>query len=261
MHNGPAAKSGAYVGNNALAGNPLGYALFQSGSGRTKINAPNVLNSGLSLAIDDVDKILITRTGEIQLSPTTNITVNGNVNVGDEVIGRRLTITNINTGNTGLPALTVTGDDDVAATPATTIPALVVNGIAQKTGGGFWGTTSDRRVKKEIRPYNEGLQKLLLFDPVVYKFNGKGGTIDNGRDYVGLIAQDVKKITPELIIPQFKKLNAGDTQEEEILTHDLSPIIFMFINAIKELNARIEKLEKTKKNEKRKTGSPSGTGH
>jgi hypothetical protein len=167
-----------------------------------------------------------------------------------------MAITNITTGGTGSPALTLGGDN--SGLPTAT-PALLVNGGAQKTNGGLWGGISDKRVKKDIRPFSEGLQKLLLFDPVVYKFNGKGGTVDNGADYIGLIAQDVKKVMPELVITQSKKLNAEDAKEEEVLTHDLSPLIFMFINAIKELNARIEKLEKLNKNEKRKTSNTSGT--
>ena len=264
IHNGPAVKPGAYIGNagnaNALATNPLGYALFQDAIGKTKINATNALNSGLSLAINDVDKIIITKDGDIQLVPTTSISVNGNVNIGSVLPGqgRTMAITNITTGGAGSPALTLSGD--TSGTPTAT-PTLVVNGGAQKTNGGLWGGTSDKRVKKEIHPFSEGLQKLLLFDPVIYKFNGKAGTIDNGIDYIGLIAQDVKKIMPELVISQSKKLNADDTKEEEILTHDLSPLIFMFINAIKELNARVEKLEKLNKNEKRKTSNTSGTNN
>jgi hypothetical protein len=72
VHTGPAVKPGAYIGNNALAGNPLGYALFQDANGKTKINSTNALNSGLSLAINDADKILITEYGDIQLLPTTS---------------------------------------------------------------------------------------------------------------------------------------------------------------------------------------------
>lgn len=249
IHTGPAPKPGAYIGNNALALNPAGYALFQDSAGKTKINASNALNSGLSLAINDVDKLSITKDGDIQLTPTTSIAISGNVNIGSILPGqgRTVAITNLTTGGTGSPALTVNGDN--SGLPTATA-ALVVNGGAQKLNGGLWGATSDERVKKDVRPFSEGLKKLLLFDPVIYKFNGKAGTVDNGIDYIGLIAQDVQKVMPELVISQFKKLNAEDTKDAEILTHDLSPLIFMFINAIKELNARLEKLEKSKKNEK-----------
>ena len=219
IHNGPAAASGAYIGNN----NFNSYALFQNSSGTTKINASSQPGSQLSLAIDDADKLLVTGDGDIVLSPTAGVSIQGGVNIGTPI----------------------------------KVQTLVVNGDAQKTGGGMWSGISDRRVKKEIRPFSEGLQKLLLFEPVFYQYNGKGGTTDNGIDYIGLIAQDVKKIMPQLVISQSKKLNPEDAKDEEILTQNLSPLIFMFINAIKELNVRIEKLEKPKKNEKRQTRNSS----
>ena len=253
IHKGPSTSSGAYIGNNSLATNPLGYALFQDGVGKTKINASNANNSQLSLAINDVDKFLITQDGNIALSPTTNVAINGQVTIGNNLNGHTVTITNRTNlpppavPVAGVPALTLNGDITGVSTAT---PTLVVNGVAQKTNGGGWNLISDRRVKKEIRPFNDGLQKLLLFDPVVYKYNGRGGSIDNGIDYIGLIAQDVKKVMPELVTSQHIKLNAEDSKESDVLGHDLSPLTFIFINAIKELNTRVEKLEKAKKNEK-----------
>jgi hypothetical protein len=258
IHNGLLAKPGAYIGNNALAGNATGYALSQDSIGRTRINAPNVNNSGVSLAINEVDKLVITKDGDISISPTTSLGISGVVSIGSFVKGSVLGITNrtdLASGVPGIAALTLTGD--ATGNPGA-LPTLVVNGIAQKTNGGVWGATSDKRVKKEIRPFDGGLQKLLLFDPVVYKFNGKGGTIDNGKDYIGLIAQDVEKVMPELIISQHIKLNAEDAEESDVLGHDLSPLTFMFINAVKELNDRLGKLEKSKKNEKRKASNTPG---
>ncbi|WP_315817946.1 hypothetical protein [Paraflavitalea speifideaquila] len=151
VHTGPLAKPGAYIGNagnaNALATNPGAYALFQDAVGKTKINATNALNSGLSLAINDVDKFLITRDGDIQLLPTTSIAVSGNMSIGSVLPnqGRTVSITNITTGGTGSPALTLVGDNSGSATAT---PALLVNGGAQKTNGGLWGATSDQRVKR-----------------------------------------------------------------------------------------------------------------
>lgn len=214
IHKGPSTASGAYIGNTNFGS----YALFQDSVGTTKINASNSAGSQLSLAINDVDKFLITQDGDMVLTPSTSVAIRGEVNIGTKLAGHKLTINN------------------------TAGTALVVNGVAINTGG--WATTSDRRVKKEIRPFNEGLQKLLLFDPVVYKFNGKGGTINNDKDYIGLIAQDVEKVMPELIMSQHIKLDTEDPEESDILGHDLSPLTFIFINSIKELNARLEKLEK-----------------
>jgi hypothetical protein len=309
IHNGTAITPGAYVANND---SPM-YALFQDANGTTKINASNAAKAQLSLAIDDVDKFVITNKGEIQLSPTTTIAMNGDVNVGAVGNNHSMTITNVIAyGAKGSPALTVTGDQTpVPAAGPLPVAALAVNGYTKLTGDvtvtgnlvingnfgvngyaisngppGGWDKVpqgdkfstssdkavdtnillildvlSDRRVKKEIRPFNKGLQKLLLFDPFVYKFNGKGGTMDDGKDHIGLIAQDVKKVMPELVVSRNVKLNPEDTEETEVLGLDLRPLNFMVINAIKELNKRVEKLEKTKTNEKRKTINATGAHH
>lgn len=248
IHTGPAAKTGAYIGNNLLATIPTGYALFQDRVGKTKINARNALNSQLSLAIEDIDKLIITRVGDIQLSPTTNITMNGDVNIGDIVIGRTVTITNLTTGGTGSPALLVKGDN--SGSPTAT-PALVVNGAAAKTGSLVWvPPASDERIKKEIRPYMEGLDKIIQLKPVVYKYNGKAGIGNNGADNVGLIAQDIQKVAPEMVFIRMAKLNPEDEKETELLNYDFHNILFMFINAFKELANRVEKLEKSLTNAK-----------
>jgi hypothetical protein len=223
IHNGPVAAAGAYIGNAALASNATGYALFQDNVGKTRLNASNANNSQLSLAINGVDKFLITQQGDIQLSPTTSVAV-----VGDVTIGSVFTPHNLD-----------------------------VYGNASKTTGTLWTALAcDNRVKKDIRPYAKGLQKLLELNPAIFKYNGKGGTMDDDKDYVGLIAQDVQKVMPELTRKRLVKMNPDDTKDTEILTHDLSDLIFVFINAFKELNARLEQLENPKKNEK---GKPAHT--
>jgi len=85
--------------------------------------------------------------------------------------------------------------------------------------------------------------------------------MDDGKDHIGLIAQDVKKVMPELVVSRNVKLNPEDTEETEVLGLDLRPLNFMVINAIKELNTRVEKLEKIKTNDKRKTGNSVGAHH
>lgn len=229
VHNGPSTAPGAYIGHSELAANAAGYALFQDEIGKTKINASNVNQSQLSLAINNDDKLVIDKFGDITLQATSSVTV-----LSDLTLGALSKAQNF----------------------------LIARGDAFKPGGGpFTDSTSDIRVKKNLRPFKEGLAKVLEFNPVVYNFNGKGGTLDNNKDYVGLIAQDVQKIMPALTISRSLKLNQDDSNETEILTHDLGQLTFMFINAIKELSARLEKLEKPKKNANRKTDHSAGADH
>ena len=224
IHNGPSTASGAYIGNN----NFDSYALFQDSIGTTKLNASNANGSQLSLAINDVDIFLITQDGDIVLSPTSSVAIRGEVSIGTMLAGRRLTVNNPNATE-----------------------ALVVNGVAAKTGSLVWvAPGSDARIKKEIRPYLEGLDKIIQLKPVFYKYNGKGGIADNGGENVGLIAQDVQKAVPEMVFSKWKKLNSDDEEETELLNYDFHNVLFMFINAFKELNAKVENLEKAIKNEK-----------
>jgi len=219
IHNGPLATPGAYIGNNALATNAAGFALFQDSVGKTIINASNNLNSGLTLAINNVQRLFIGRDGNISLTPAASTAISGAVNIaGDVTIGSSLVER-----------------------------SLTVFGTAAKSGSLVWTlAASDERVKKDIRPYKDGLDKLIQFKPVVYKYNGKAGIADNG-DNVGLIAQDVQKVAPEMVFSRKVKLNPDDEKDTDLLNYDFHNVLFMAINAFKELNARVEKLEKSKK--------------
>ena len=131
-------------------------------------------------------------------------------------------------------------------TPATPI-LLFVNGDAAKVGGGeFLNFSSDKRVKTGIKPFNEGLAKLKKLKPVNYKYNGKAGIVQ-GKEYTGLIAQDVLKVLPFMVGKFMAKLNEEDEQETELFSLDTSALIYVVVNSVLELDARISKLEKANK--------------
>jgi hypothetical protein len=128
-----------------------------------------------------------------------------------------------------------------------------------KTGSLVWlAPVSDARVKKDVVPFENGLKKLTAIQPVSFKYNGKAETLDDGKDYLGFIAQDLQKIFPELIISRRLKLEKDDKEESEVLTYDQGPLFFVMINAIKEISARLDKLEKNTSNAKRKSKGPVG---
>jgi hypothetical protein len=53
-------------------------------------------------------------------------------------------------------------------------------------------------------------------------------------------------------------LEKDDKEESDILTYDQGPLFFVMINAIKEISARLDKLEKNTSNAKRKSKSSVG---
>ena len=61
---------------------------------------------------------------------------------------------------------------------------------AAKPGTGTWTVVSDIRMKQNIRPYTEGLSKLLQVEPVEYNYNAISG-YDTKPSYIGVVAQDL----------------------------------------------------------------------
>lgn len=145
-------------------------------------------------------------------------------------------------GNSGILQLGFTG----------TSYNFSITGQAYKPGGGSWGTSSDRRLKKNIKPYSDGLSEILKIQPKTFQYNGKGGISASEKTYVGVIAQELQPIAPYMVseysvpIPEGPDAKAdpeASGQEETYLAVDPSAMTYMLINAVKELNEKVELLE------------------
>ena len=126
----------------------------------------------------------------------------------------------------------------------TTVPYSVfhVNGRATSSYSSTFTVTSDERLKDNILDYDKGLAEILQVKPKSYTFNGKANTV-KGVESIGVLAQEIKDVFPETIGTVNKRLNPTDEEETELYTVDISPVTYALINAIKELNAKIEALE------------------
>ncbi len=141
-----------------------------------------------------------------------------------------------NSTTTSLELMRIVGNGNVGIATAAPTAKLSVNGTADKPGGGSWAVFSDIRLKKDISPYQEGLQTLLKINPIKFHYNEKSGC-DTKPAYVGVIAQELKEIAPYMV-GSFQKDNT------EYLNVDNSAMTYLLINAVKELNAKLEKQEK-----------------
>ena len=212
----------AYISNSAKTGD-LDFALKQDSQGNTTINTAN--NTQLVLAQNGASRFRVLVSGAMEFTPLTTVSIIGNTAVGTPINNRDLT----------------------------------VFGNAFKTGSLVWlAPVSDARVKKDVVPFENGLKKLIAIQPVSFKYNGKAETQDDNTDHLGFIAQDLQKIFPELIITRRLKLEKDDKEETDVLTYDHGPLFFVMINAIKEISARLDKLEKNTSNAKRKSKSSVG---
>lgn len=156
-------------------------------------------------------------------------------------------------GTNGLERMRINGSDGRVGINTTT-PGfqLEVNGDAAKTGGGMWSTASDRRLKKDVKPFSDGLDKILAINPVTFKYNGQGGIKADGKDYVGVIAQEIQQVAPYTVSTfTHKKLQFDSKEgsflpmetvvgEESFLSYDGTALVYMLINAIKEQQKMID---------------------
>jgi hypothetical protein len=143
------------------------------------------------------------------------------------------------------PAIVVGYWGEVGIGTASPDQKLSVNGNASKVGGGSWATFSDVRMKKDINPFTDGLLILKQINPVTFQYNGKLG-YPTDKTYVGVIAQDIEQIAPYTISTFRTKLNPEDKEESDILQFDGSALIYIAINAIQELDKKIEELNQLK---------------
>ncbi len=102
---------------------------------------------------------------------------------------------------------------------------------------------SDLQIKEEVNLLQAGIEELRKLAPVSYKYNDFLKHRDPDRKYYGLIAQEVKKAVPELVgsMKVYDRNNAS--KSKELLTVDHQSLIFLMINAIKELDKEIQNLK------------------
>ena len=90
---------------------------------------------------------------------------------------------------------------------------------------------SDKRLKTDIKPITNGLNKVMQMQGVYYKRND----VENAKEQVGVLAQDMEQILPEVVL----------TADDDIQTKsvDYGKICSVLIEAIKELKDEIEELK------------------
>jgi hypothetical protein len=95
---------------------------------------------------------------------------------------------------------------------------------------------SDRRLKKDIRPYTDGLEIVKRIEPVWYRYNGKGGFRADGKAYIGVVAQDVAQAMPYTVDSYRAKIEPGDSKDTDLYTFSAHALSFALVNAVKDLD-------------------------
>ena len=133
------------------------------------------------------------------------------------------------------------------AIPAAT--TLAVYGEAQKLTGLAWAVMSDVRVKKDVSVFNDGLNKLLQINPVWFRYKNVEGIPGADARQVGVLAHEVEPLFPYMVNKSKGKLSTEDQEETDLLTFNGSALPYIIVNAIKELNCRLQRLEQSTEKE------------
>ncbi|NIJ52021.1 tail fiber domain-containing protein [Dyadobacter arcticus] len=111
---------------------------------------------------------------------------------------------------------------------------------AAKPGNSVWTIFSDKRLKKDISDYTDGLSLLKQIKPVWFTYNGQAG-IKTTKKFVGIIAQDMQKIAPYMIGTFTYQDSLGN--KTDYLDYDAGAVTYMLINSVKEQQVIIDQKE------------------
>ncbi len=238
----------------------IGYYAGQNESGSDKLYIENS-NSASPLIYGEFDNDIVTINGSLGIGTTTpsevldvvgNVYASGGdlytgatdgvINCGGGIMSATVNVISDGTLNNGY----ATGDEDLYINDC-----LEVDGNCYKTGTNTWTVQSDIRLKKDIKPYKDGLEQVMQIKPVYFKYNEKAGVLGN-KEYIGVIAQEIKKIAPYTVeLTPFNKHEIENEKGEvvgekwdgtEYYTFNSHALTFMLINAVKEQQKIIEEL-------------------
>ena len=125
------------------------------------------------------------------------------------------------------------GSGNIILTPHTS-GLVIVNGSG--TYSGTWTQASDVRFKKNIEPLFNSVDKIQQLNGVSYEFRNDEFPDKNFTDgkQIGLIAQDVEKVFPELV----------ETDSDGYKSIAYQNMVAVLIEAVKEQQKSIDELKK-----------------
>jgi len=223
---------GYQAGDNLSSGSNnliIGYDIdAQSATASNQLSIGNLI---FSEGIDGTGTTLSTgNLGIGTTSPYAKLSVNGNI------VGTSINLTSTSITSTIALAL------NIGTTSYSGVQELVVDGtifssdlygggttLETDANGNIIRTPSDQKLKKDITPITDALSKVLELEGVYY--NWKDSARFGDQTEIGLIAQEVEKVVPEVVRSggEYKSLN-------------YQHLVALLINAIQELNTKVDNL-------------------
>lgn len=109
-------------------------------------------------------------------------------------------------------------------------------GVILQNGSTAWASMSDERLKNITGTLENGLDKILSLRPVHFTWKKD----KKNKSCVGLIAQEVQKVLPEVVDDE---PDPNNPEYSSVLTVRYTEVVPLLVAAIKDLNAKVEALK------------------
>ena len=195
-----------------------------------------------------------TGAGNVLLGSTAGSFIN--TGSGNVVIGDQAASTGVNNLTTGA-SNTLIGTNVVPSGATVGFELTIGSGLTGKgtqtafiggTNGAYnaknvttWETTSDQRIKKNITPFNQGLEVLSQIQVKNFEYRTKeeitelspSVAVERSGVQIGIIAQELQQVLPQCV-----------TQNSTgVLSVNTDSLVWYLINAVKQLSAEVEQLK------------------
>ncbi len=195
-----------YINTTRYASNDLAFDITAEGAGSWQqfllSSGDQSISGKLSLNGGNADAFTILNGGDTRIWND-----NGTANIS-------FYASNVGTGN---------GNDNATFVIRSNGQTFSFNG----TGG---SVSSDERLKQDIVPLNNSLQKIMQLNGYSYRFKTKA---TDPHKEIGVLAQEVKKVVPDAVY----------TDDKGMYSVSYNALVPLLINAVKEQQAEIEKLK------------------
>lgn len=187
-----------------------------------------------SLKIGSYDSINVTAPGGVDIYSETNVEVHAAGGYGGgylDLRGRYVRIEGSSVTINGYTAWHAGNDGSGSGMDAD---------LFDGKDSSYFQPASDERLKTNIQPITDALGKILQLRGVFFNWNERAKEVGAQRETLanremGLIAQEVAQVVPEVVLDWIKTPD-GETYK----TVDTSRMVALVIEAIKELNTKIE---------------------